>query len=136
MNAHLSLSLEKSIAYLGDLQSATGLLATLETTLQNDIFQIEQAIHTHHFELLQKIMHQLKGFAPIFCTDELVNGIVQTENLCKKTTAGLGQTTALAACSQLLINLKGLQAEVSAHLQATSVSAPPIQPSPQGRSPT
>ena len=97
------------------LQHAQQLLATLQTTLASDIPNIEVAIHSNDFEMLQTKWHQLKGFAPVFCVDVLVEEISQTEHLCKSPTdSSQGQT--LMACIHLLNQLKLLQSEVASQL--------------------
>lgn len=109
------LSMAKAVGYLGDIQSAQQLLATLQTTLASDIPNIETAIQATDFELLQTKWHQLKGFAPVFCADALVEEISQTEQLCKLPTDST-QSQALKACTHLLTQLKLLQSEVNAQL--------------------
>jgi hypothetical protein len=34
--------------------------------------------------LIQKLLHQFKGFAPVFCHDSLIAKIKLTESLCKE----------------------------------------------------
>ena len=111
------LSMTKAIQYLGDAASAQQLLATLQSTLENDMPQLTSALQTENFEVLQKIWHQLKGFAPVFCQDDLVTQITHTEALCKHTDRDDLKTSALDASSQLLAHLKSLLLEVKAQLQ-------------------
>jgi hypothetical protein len=54
---------------LGDASSAHQLLGTLNTTLLTDDPVIANAIQTRNFEILQKIWHHLKGFAPVDIPD-------------------------------------------------------------------
>lgn len=115
MSRPVLLSMVKAIGYLGDGQSAQHLLATLEGTLASDIPQIEAAILAHDFELLQTKWHQLKGFAPVFCADALVEEISETERVCK-TPNDSTQGQALMASTHLLTQLKLLQSEVNAQL--------------------
>jgi hypothetical protein len=65
-------------------------------------------------------LHQLKGFAPVFCQDELVTQISHTEALCKHTDRDELKTSALDASSQLFAHLKSLLQEVKAQLQPTA----------------
>lgn len=116
MRPPVLLSMAKAAAYLGDIQSAQHLLATLEGTLACDIAHIEAAIDAHDVELLQTKWHQLKGFTPVFCTDVLVEEISQTERLCKTTSTDSSQNNALQASTDLLTQLKQLQSEVLAQL--------------------
>ncbi len=111
------LSMTKAIQYLGDAASAQQLLATLQSTLENDMPQLTSALQTENFEVLQKIWHQLKGFAPVFCQDDLVAEITQTESLCKRVETSETKTAALSASAQLLNNLNVLLAEVKCQLQ-------------------
>ena len=117
MSQPLFLSMAKAIQYLGDTASAQQLLATLEGTLEKDMPQITSAIATENFEVLQKILHQLKGFAPVFCHDHLIAEVKHTESLCKLGGSPEDNTAALKASTQLLNNLNVLLAEVRAQLQ-------------------
>ena len=109
----------KAIAYLGDMQSAQQLLATLQKTLASDLPLIEGAIQAENFELLQTKWHQLKGFAPVFCVDALIEKIVETESACKKIDSNELQNLALSASADLLTQLKMLQLEVTSQLAKT-----------------
>ena len=108
----------KAIQYVGDAASAAQLLATLQSTLAVDTQEIAQAIEARNFEALKKIFHQMKGFAPVFCHDTLLSQLTATEALCKTIENSELQTVALNASSNLLLSLKGLLAEVNAHLSA------------------
>ena len=120
------LSMEKAIGFLGDASSAYQLLGTLNTTLLTDEPIIANAIQNRNFEVLQKIWHQLKGFAPVFCQDALVAEITRTEGLCKQMTSHQEQAAALAASALLQASLQALQLEVAAQiLQAAAISKPP-----------
>jgi HPt (histidine-containing phosphotransfer) domain-containing protein len=113
------LSMAKAVAYLGDMQSAQQLLATLQKTLSSDLPLIEGAIQVKNFELLQTKWHQLKGFAPVFCADTLIEKIFETENACKKIESNELQNLALSASADLLTQLKMLQLEVTSQLTKT-----------------
>lgn len=110
----------KAVAYLGDAASAQQLLVTLKATLEADTPQIGDAIVAKNFGTLRKILHQLKGFTPIFCEDALVAEIINTESLCKHIDSDAHQATALSACTQLLANLESLLLEVSVQLQPSA----------------
>lgn len=117
MSESIFLSMAKAIQYLGDAASAQQLLATLEHTLEIEVPQISSALESKNFEMLQKILHQLKGFAPVFCSDRLVSDITHTESLCKHIDTLALQATALGASTQLLTDLKSLLLEVKVQLQ-------------------
>ena len=133
MSAHRFLSMEKAIGYLGDTYSAHHLLGTLITTLLTDDPVIANAIQNRNFEVLQKIWHQLKGFAPVFCQEELVAEITRTEGLCKQINSNQEQATALSASELLQASLQALQLEAAAQiLQAAATTKPPT---PEGLAP-
>ena len=126
MTGYRFLSVEKAIGYLGDAKSAHQLLATLNSTLLTDDPLIASAIQNRNFEVLQKIWHQLKGFAPVFCQDALVAEITRTEGLCKQISSDQGQAAALSASEILQTSLQALQIEVAAQiLQAAATTTPP-----------
>jgi HPt (histidine-containing phosphotransfer) domain-containing protein len=114
MSQAVFLSMAKAIDYLGDVSNAQQLLGTLESTLETEVPRIASAIETQNFAHLQKIWHQLKGFAPVFCHDQLVAEIAQTETLCKHIQVQEAQSAALKASAQLLTHLQGLLTEVKA----------------------
>ena len=120
MTAPSYLSMDKAVGYLGQLESAHQLLATLQSTLQADALQIEQAIQTQNFAVLQTKWHQLKGFAPVFCQDALLVDIVHTEKLCQQTSTAELASQALQVSAQLLSKLQALQAEVALQLKAAN----------------
>ena len=122
------LSMEKAIGYLGDANSAHHLLGTLNTTLLTDDPVIANAIQNRNFEVLQKIWHQLKGFAPVFCQDALVAEITRTEGLCKQRTSHQEQAAALAASELLQANLQALQLEAAAQILKEAAISKPLTP--------
>ena len=122
------LSMEKAIGYLGDTSSAQQLLSTLNSTLLTDDPVIANAIQNRNFEVLQKIWHQLKGFAPVFCQDALVAEIEHTESLCKKITSEREQDAALSACELLKSSLQALQLEAAAQILLAAATTKPPTP--------
>ena len=120
--------MEKAIGYLGDASSAQQLLTTLNSTLLTDDPVIANAIQNRNFEVLQKIWHQLKGFAPVFCKDELVAEITRTESLCKHIASHQEQDAALSACERLQSSLQALQLEAAAHILQTAATTKPPTP--------
>ena len=125
MTAHRYLSMSKAIAYLGDVQSAHQLLSTLNSTLLRDEPEISSAIASSQFDVLQKIWHQLKGFAPVFCQESLIDEIAHTELLCKQIQAPEERLAALHASATLQTSLRALQAEVAAQMLAAAATTKP-----------
>ena len=128
MTAHRYLSMPKAIAYLGDVQSAHQLLSTLNSTLLRDEPEISSAIASSQFDVLQKIWHQLKGFAPVFCQESLIEEIAHTELLCKQIQAPEQRLAALHASATLQTSLRALQAEVAAQMLAAAATTKPPSP--------
>jgi HPt (histidine-containing phosphotransfer) domain-containing protein len=128
MTAHRYLSMPKAIAYLGDVQSAHQLLSTLNSTLLRDEPEISSAIASSQFDVLQKIWHQLKGFAPVFCQESLIEEIAQIELLCKQIQAPEERLAALHASATLQTSLRALQAEVAAQMLAAAATTKPPSP--------
>ena len=128
MTAHRYLSMSKAIAYLGDVQSAHQLLSTLNSTLLRDEPEISSAIASSQFDVLQKIWHQLKGFAPVFCQESLIDEIAHTELLCKQIQAPEERLAALHASATLQTSLRALQAEVAAQMLAAAATTKPPSP--------
>lgn len=120
--------MSKAIAYLGDAQSAHQLLSTLNSTLLRDEPEITSAIASSQFDVLQKIWHQLKGFAPVFCQESLIEEIAQTELLCKQIQAPEERLAALHASATLQTSLRALQAEVAAQMLAAAATTKPPSP--------
>ena len=120
--------MEKAIGYLGDASSAQQLLSTLNTTLLTDDPVIANAIQNRNFEVLQKIWHQLKGFEPVFCKDELVAEITRTESLCKHIASHQEQDAALSACELLQASLQALQREAAAQILQAAATTKPLTP--------
>ena len=114
MSQAVFLSMAKAIDYLGDASNAQQLLGTLESTLETEVPSIAAAIESQDFSHLQKIWHQLKGFAPVFCHDHMVAEITQTETLCKRIQLPDEQAAALKASTQLLKHLQEMLSEVKA----------------------
>ena len=122
------LSMEKAIGYLGDASSAQQLLSTLNTTLLTDDPVIANAIQNRNFEVLQKIWHQLKGFAPVFCKDDLVAEITRTESLFKHIASHQEQDAALSACELLQASLQALQREAAAQIVQAAATTKLLTP--------
>ena len=120
--------MEKVIGYLGDTSSAQQLLTTLNSTLLTDDPVIANAIQNRNFEILQKIWHQLKGFAPVFCEDALVAEIARTESLCKHIASNQDQDAALSSCEILQSSLQALQLEAAAPILQTAATTKPPTP--------
>lgn len=110
--APVYLSVERAMEYIGDAHGVMTLLTTLHQTLGEDLPRIQALIDQGDMPGANRLLHQLKGFTPVFCVDSLVALVVKVENLSKH--ADL--TEVRDAYSQLAPQLAQLRAEVGSHL--------------------
>lgn len=112
---HHCLSLESTLAYVGDMDSAMSLLHTLEQSLQADLPRIQSLLDAGDLSGANRLLHQLKGFAPVFCVDAMVAQVVQVEKLSK----GTDLSAVREAYQQLQPQLLQLLVEVQQQLAAS-----------------
>lgn len=111
--APMYLSVERAMDYIGDADGVMALLSTLHQTLGDDLPRIQVLLDQGDMPGVNRLLHQLKGFTPVFCVDSLVARVVEVESLSKH-----GDLAALrAAYSSLAPQLAQLRAEVAAHLK-------------------
>lgn len=110
------LSVDRAMEYVGDMQGVLSLLGTLQQSLQNDLPHIQARLDADDLPGANRLLHQLKGFAPVFCMDALVAEVVQVENLSK----GNDAAATRAAYAHLAPKLQQLLAEVQATLNQTA----------------
>lgn len=73
----------KAMDYVGDASGVRHLLATLAQSLTQDLPQLEALLAQADLAGVNRILHQFKGFAPVFCVPSLVERILQVEALSK-----------------------------------------------------
>jgi len=113
---HSCLSIDNAMEYVGDMQGVLALLGTLQNSLQNDLPQIQVLLDANDLPGANRILHQFKGFAPVFCVDELVAEVVHVESLSKgNDAAGTRAAYALLApkLQQLLVEVQTTLAKAS-----------------------
>lgn len=106
------LSIEQAMEFIGDRQGVQGLLVTLEESLAKDLPDIQRRLEAGDLPGMNRLLHQFKGFAPVFCVPSLVDEIVRVEGLSKGTDLA-GVREAYAA---LAPRLHQLLEEVRSHL--------------------
>lgn len=107
------LSTERAAEFIGDASGVNRLLGTLKDTLNTDLPKLRQRLATGDTRGLNDLLHQFKGFAPVFCVDSLVNLVIEVEALSKH-----APIEALApAMTPLLEQLTVLQSEVERQLR-------------------
>ncbi len=111
------LDIPNALAQIGNAATLQELLGMLQTTLGRDVPQIAQWVAAHNMRDANRLLHALKGFMPIFCTDSLCRQLEQVEMLSKQ-----GPADELAQAYALLApKLEQLQVELAMYLQ---ISAP------------
>ena len=74
----------KALEYVGDASGVQHLLVTLAQSLTQDLPQVQALLAQGDLAGVNRILHQFKGFAPVFCTPALVERVVQVEALSKQ----------------------------------------------------
>ncbi len=97
---------------IGDLPALQDLLGMLQISLSRDIPKIEEFLAQDNVYLVKRMLHELKGFIPIFCTEALYNEVAALELLSRL--AGSPELT--IAYAELSPKLKQLRLEVSEHI--------------------
>ncbi|PUE11127.1 Hpt domain-containing protein [Limnohabitans sp. T6-5] len=98
--------------FIGDINGVLSLLKTLQQTLSEELPALQELLNKDDVSGANRILHQLKGFTPVFCVDSLVECVVWVEQLSKH-----GDPAEVrAAYSQLAPQLEQLRAEVASHL--------------------
>jgi HPt (histidine-containing phosphotransfer) domain-containing protein len=106
------LSVERAMEFIGDASGVLSLLNTLHQTLGEDLPRIKALLDNDDMHGANRLLHQLKGFTPVFCVDSLVELVVSVEHLSKH-----GEPSEVrAAYSHLAPQLEQLRTEVATHL--------------------
>ena len=79
------LDFERLLAYVGDEPSARQLLGVLEGSLSQDLPRLQAFIDAGDLAAAQGLLHQLKGFVPVFCGPDMVGRVTALEALSKGT---------------------------------------------------
>ena len=107
------LSVDRAMEFIGDTHGVLSLLKTLQQTLSDDLPRLHDLIEKADVYGANRILHQLKGFTPVFCVDGLVEHVVKVEAMSKHAEAG----ELRAAYSLLAPQLETLRTEVANHLR-------------------
>jgi HPt (histidine-containing phosphotransfer) domain-containing protein len=106
------LSIPRAMDYIGDETGVMSLMHTLRQSLLDDLPRIAQSLADGDVAGANAVLHQLKGFTPVFCTDDLVTQVLRVEALSKQ--AGVAEVR--AAYATLAPLLAQFQAEVDRHI--------------------
>lgn len=77
------LNVERGIGMMGSDASLRKILVNVETSLACNIPEIWTALEVGDVAVANRLLHAIKGYVPIFCTDALVEQVVQVEQLSK-----------------------------------------------------
>lgn len=112
------LSVERGMEFIGDTHGFLSLLQTLHTTLSTDIPEVTRLLAHNDVAGANRLLHQLKGFTPVFCVDALVEEVIAVEKLSKQGAAPEVRN----AFATLAPKLDQLRQEVRSHLLAHQYS--------------
>jgi hypothetical protein len=106
------LNVDQALDQIGDLAALHDMLDMLQNTLTRDIPLIEQYLQQHDVAKANRVLHAIKGFIPIFCTELLCTEVAAIELLSKTGTAD----EVLPFYALLRPKLERLQAEIDAYM--------------------
>jgi HPt (histidine-containing phosphotransfer) domain-containing protein len=106
------LNIPGALAQVGDTAALSEMLDMLQDTLNRDLEKIDQLLAAGDVHGANRVLHPLKGFIPIFCSEELCEHLKYVE-LLSKTQSSAEVTPAFAL---LRSQLEQLQTEVDNYL--------------------
>jgi HPt (histidine-containing phosphotransfer) domain-containing protein len=106
------LSIDRAMEFIGDANGVLTLLKTLHQTLGEELPRIQALMDQDDMHGANRLLHQLKGFTPVFCVDSLVERVVHVEYLSKHAES----VDVQAAYKLLAPQLETLRTEVATHL--------------------
>lgn len=108
------LDYDHAVTQIGDPEALTPLLVMLQESLARDLPLVDSCLHGGDVAGVNRLLHPIKGFLPIFCQDALCQELSQVEGLSK-----YGSASQVAqAYASLRPKLESLLGEVSAYLQS------------------
>ena len=102
----------RAVSQLGDADALPPMLTMLEESLERDIPLMDACIKGGDMIGANRLLHQLKGFTPVFCVDSLVELVVNVEHLSKHAES----SDVRAAYKHLAPQLETLRSEVATYL--------------------
>ena len=81
------LDVERGIGMMGSVTSLKKILKTVEVSLAGDIPEIGKVLAAGDIKTANRLLHAIKGYVPIFCSDALIEQVVHVEGLSKTGTA-------------------------------------------------
>ena len=103
------LSIARAMDFIGDEARVTEMLGMLLAALDSDVPQIWEKLEAGDVLAANRLLHPLKGFIPVFCTDKLVDHVAVVEMLSKDCTADqvkVAFTTVAPELARLQVELR------------------------------
>lgn len=107
------LDIERAIGYTGDAAAAADLLRMVEQSLGSDIDKIWQKLEMGDMAAAGRLIHAIKGFAPMFCHDLLIEQVTRAEALSKTESAASFKPVFADLAPELLLLLKDIRSYLS-----------------------
>ena len=111
-NTYHYLDFNGALKKIGDLPALNDLLEMLQVSLSRDIPRIQELLAQDDILLVNRILHSLKCFIPIFCSEALCAEVTAVEELSRTASAA----EVLAAYASLGPKLQLLQQDVAQSL--------------------
>lgn len=97
---------------LGSEQSLRLILQTVTASMTHDIPEIARLLEVGEVPTANRLLHAIKGYVPVFCSDVLIEQVVSTERLSKTGSAD----SVKSAFEVLAPKLQSLLVEIKAYL--------------------
>ncbi len=105
------LDIERGVDLMGSEEALAEILDDANTSLMAAVPDTWNALRAGDLPLANNILHGIKGYAPIFCSDALIEQVAQVELISKTESSGV--VTPLFA--RLAPRLEALLAEIQAY---------------------
>lgn len=106
------LDVDRALEQIGEVAALHEMLDMLQASLDRDLPQIRMLLSQGDVKSANRLLHALKGFIPIFCTDALCDHVASVEMI-SKTGAAVEVAQAFALLEP---KLQQLQTEIDAHM--------------------
>jgi HPt (histidine-containing phosphotransfer) domain-containing protein len=112
------LDVARGLGMMGSEEALRKILETVDTSLSDSLPEIWQALEVGDAPTANRLLHGIKGYAPIFCSDALVDQVAHVEGESKTKTAA--EITVLF--SELEPHLEALLLEIRAYVQRVAAT--------------
>lgn len=106
------LDIEHGLVMMGSAAVLRKILGSVNVSLTGCIAEIRQALAVADIQTTQRLLHDMKGYAPIFCSEALIEQLTQVEARSKTETAAVMQPL----FAELALQLEALLVEIRAYI--------------------